>query len=327
MTTGRPPMSRRTKSASRSSVPPSPRRTSWRGRTGGRSSGAGASGRYASTRGRSAMMPGSMGRPGYMGGRFHADPSMPPAWSWDIPAGARSASGAWASRSWASIRLLGERPRSTRRPSRSVALAEASAVIRIRNLLKAIRPRALRPLPTGPRRITGSSVGVVAQATYASNGPSWLGSGRPVIQAVRSDTWLPSAVTVTPKGPGTRPSSTTPQASRAVAVACRSKQKRSVGVCPTGEASPPASRAPRAPAEQRVERSDCWGASAPTRHRQDSWPGQPQSPLLATKSRILSHASVDELEVPVWVPGRMFHNMSVRRARERITTHAPGRWP
>ena len=234
-------------------------------------------------------MPGSMGRPGYMGGRLHVDPSMPPAWSWDIPSGTRRASGAWASRSWASIRLLGERPRSTRRPSRSVASADASAVTMMRNLLKEIRPSGLRPFPTCPRRTTGSSVGVVAQATYASNGPSSLGSGSPVIQAVRSDTWLPSAVTVTPKGPGTRPSSTTPQASRARAVACRSKQKRSVGVCPTGEAAPPASRAPRAPAEQRLERSDCWGES-PEAHTGRQPARATTTAAARNESRILSHA-------------------------------------
>ena len=81
-------------------------------------------------------------------------------------------------RSCGCIRTLADVPRSTRRPDRSDRSAEGSAVIRMRIRSNATRPSRIVPLRTTPSFTTGSSCGVVAQATYAVYGPIDAGSGR-----------------------------------------------------------------------------------------------------------------------------------------------------
>ncbi len=115
------------------------------------------------------MTPGSIGTPSYIGGIAQAPPPVEPM-SW-VPCsmpGARSADGAMAMRSCASIREDGERPRTTSGPERSATSADASAVTQRRYLLKATSPSSLRPSRTSPSLTTGSSSSGVAHATYAA---------------------------------------------------------------------------------------------------------------------------------------------------------------
>ncbi len=150
----RPSMVRRTSPASRSSVPPSPRRTISRGRAAG--SGAAADGRKGSTAGVRRPTPGIIATDGCMGGRRQpraGGGAAPPT----IPVS--------ASRSSGSIRMPAEVPRSTIRPSHAAAFGSDSAVTITRNLSRSAGPTVVRPLATGPRLTIGRSRGVVAQAT------------------------------------------------------------------------------------------------------------------------------------------------------------------
>jgi len=124
---------------------------------GGRPDGRGRKGRIS---GSSAVIPGSFGTPGYIGGIDQGDDSPCAASS-----GGRSAEGACARRSWASIRLDGERPRSTSRPSRVSTSADASAETMRRNLFSPTRPRSIRPFSTDPSFTTWEKTGVAAHAT------------------------------------------------------------------------------------------------------------------------------------------------------------------
>ena len=157
----RPSMVRRTSPASRSSVPPSPRRTISRGLAAGSGAGAGAAaaaaGRKGSTGGVRRPTPGIIATDACIGGR-----AQPRAGGGGF---APATMPVTASRSSGSIRMPAEVPRSTMRPAHAVLSGAASAVTRTRNLSRSTAPSAVRPFATGPRFRTGRKSGVVAHAT------------------------------------------------------------------------------------------------------------------------------------------------------------------
>ena len=117
-----------------------------------------------------------MGVSGSIGGCDHAGssdagPCPIAAWSiapWSMGSAALSPVPVTGTMRWLSgrIRVDGEAPRRMSRPVRLSTSAEGSALIRMTNLSKATGPRPAKvPLPTSPRRTTGSMMGVVAQAT------------------------------------------------------------------------------------------------------------------------------------------------------------------
>jgi hypothetical protein len=79
------------------------------------------------------------------------------------------------------MKRLGELPRRTNGPVGSRPVADLSTLIRMRNRSRAIGPRFVVPLPTGPSEIMGFISGVVAQATKWWYGPSDFAAGSPEI--------------------------------------------------------------------------------------------------------------------------------------------------
>ena len=110
-------------------------------------------------------MPGSIGTAVCIGGILHASAVTVSVRRAISPAPPSNAEGACAKRSCVSIKLLGDRPRRTSGPARSVTSADASRVTRIVNLLNRASPSRTRALSTGPSLMVGENVGVVTQAT------------------------------------------------------------------------------------------------------------------------------------------------------------------